>query len=292
MKLSKARQKTTLALLVALIVIINGYNYLTGEKPHTAPLTYTRGAVAPSSVRQGISMRTGKADPLDVFLARRGQKYPGVVRDIFKMENPVPKTRMKLPPPPVVTAPTPSVPEKTPEQIAEESARAELSRFRFLGYLTEKDNTIFLSKDGELFMVKSGGLIQKTYKIKEAGKDSVVLMDTSTPAEVRVELSGSEQAPPAVPQRSQQPQTTPPTLPQRSQQPLITPQQTLEQRQQIIQQRLQTNQQRPRILPQQVPQTSQEPHEQQEFQESEEQQQKPAQKPAQKPVKKSAFPDW
>ncbi len=206
MKLTKDQQKKVLLVLVLVIIFLNGYYYFTGEKSKTAPLTYARGAIASSPVRQGLLSKAGEADPLTVFLARKEEKYPGVVRDIFRMENPStkPMSKPKLPPPPVVTAPTPTVPEKTTEQIAKELATAELSKFRFLGYLTEKDNTLFLSKDGELFMVKSGGVILNNYMIKETGKDYVVLIDTITLAEVRVELSGGEQAPPSMP--SQPPQ--------------------------------------------------------------------------------------
>ena len=46
---------------------------------------------------------------------------------------------------------------------AAELARADMAKFRFLGYLTEKqDSTLFLAKDEELFMVKKGDKIMKT----------------------------------------------------------------------------------------------------------------------------------
>lgn len=206
---TQERQKAILVVLTAVLVLLVIYRVLTAEKPKTAPLTYKRGAVATSPVRQGVS-REGGVDPLDVILARRGEKFPGVARDIFRMENPKPK-----PKPVLVTAvsPTPPPPVKTPEQIAAEAAaaaaeaaraaaaaaaeaaRADLSKFRFLGYLTDKDNTLFLSKDGELFTVKIGDKVQKTYKVKEAGKDSVVLLDTVTHVEVKLELAGGEQSP-------------------------------------------------------------------------------------------------
>jgi hypothetical protein len=198
MTLTKAQQKMVLAALVAGIVLLNVYYYLTADKPRTAPLAYAPGAVASSPVRPGLSSRTSAAaDPLAVFLERREEKFPGVQRDIFRMENPAPRTK---PTPTVVTAVTPTiplVPAKTPEEIAEDLARADLSKFRFLGFLTDKDNTLFLSKEGELFMVKSGDKVLKNYRIKEAGKDYVLLVDTITKVEVRVELSGSEPVPAA-----------------------------------------------------------------------------------------------
>jgi hypothetical protein len=182
-------------------VILNIYFYMTREKPKTAPLTYTRGAVATSSVRAGVLPSASASDPLRMLLAQREEKYPGMIRDIFRMENPAPRTRpvIKTAPTPTLPAPPP-VPVKTPEEIAAEASRADLSKFRFLGYLTDKDSTLFLSKEGELYIVRSGDTVLKNYRVKEANKDYVVLLDTITRVEVRVELSGgAEQA--GAPQR-------------------------------------------------------------------------------------------
>jgi hypothetical protein len=208
MMLSKAQQQMVLIVLVALIVLINGYFYLTGEKPKTAPLTYVRGAVAVAPVRQGPSSRMTGADPLNIFLERRREKFPNVVRDIFRMENPVPKP--KAPSRPV----TPPVIVKTPEEIAAEAAqaaaaaaraaieaaaqaaRADLMKFQFVGYLTDKESTIFLSKEGELFIVKKGSQLLKSYKVKETGKNYVILLDTVTGVEVQLDLPGGEMSPP------------------------------------------------------------------------------------------------
>ena len=110
------------------------------------------------------------------------------------MENPAPKPKSA----PVIAAPPPP-PPPTPEQLEEQrtrlaadAARADMSKFRYLGYLTSKDNTLFLSKDGETFIVRSGDRLQASYQVKEAGKDYVILLDTATRVEVRVELSGGE----------------------------------------------------------------------------------------------------
>lgn len=218
MKLTQAQQTLVLTALVVVLVFLIGYRIMTGEKPKTAPLTYQRGAVASSPVRQGTSSRREGADPLSVFLQRRGEKYPGVARDIFRMENPAPQSAVSHLPP---------VHVKTPEEIAAEAAkaaadaaaaatqsvvetaRADLSKFQFLGYLTEKDSTLFLSKDGELFIVKKGSNILKSYKVKEASRNYVILLDTITGVEVRLELPGGELAPQQAPQQAppQQPLT-------------------------------------------------------------------------------------
>jgi hypothetical protein len=189
MTFTREQQKITLGALIALIALINAYNFMIGGKPKTAPLTYERGAVASSPVRQGLLSIGSGADPLNVFLERHDERYPGVIRDIFRMENPVKKSK----PAPIVmpTTALPPVPVKTPEEIAAEASRADLSKFRFLGYLTDKESTLFLSKEGELFIVKSGDRVLKNYKVKEADKDFVVLLDTVTGVEMRIDMSGS-----------------------------------------------------------------------------------------------------
>lgn len=203
MKLIEAQQKMVLVALVIVFALLIAYRVMTDEKPKTATLMYTRGAVASSRMRQGLSSRAASSDLLNIFLEQRRGKYPGVSRDIFRMENPAPK------PKPVVVShvtATPLVHVKTPEEIAAEAvlaaaqavqaaadaARADLNKFKYLGYLTEKDNTLFLSKERELFIVKRGDKLLKSYKVKEVSKNHVVLLDTVTHVEVQLELSGAE----------------------------------------------------------------------------------------------------
>jgi hypothetical protein len=194
MALTKSQQIMVLAVLVALIIALSVYQRVSLEAPRTQPLIYTRGMKVTSPVRRGISAPGAAADPLTVFFERRAGKYPGVIRDIFRMSVPAPEVRQKpvdVTPVAVITQPVSTVPVKTAEEIAADLARADLSKFRFLGYLTDKDSSLFLSKEGELFIVKSGGMVLKNYQIKTVGKDHVVLYDTVTKVEVRIELTGS-----------------------------------------------------------------------------------------------------
>jgi hypothetical protein len=184
--------------LIALLVVLGAlfvYQRMTAEAPRTMPLTYARGMTVSSPVRRGLAVPGAQADPLTVFLDRKGDRYPGVKRDLFRFSG---DGTVKRPKPvvvtkPVVTAPppVPTAPVRSPEEIAADQARADLSSFRFLGYLTDKDSSLFLSKDGELFIAKSGDRLMKNYLIKTAGKDHVVLMDSVTKVEVRIELTGS-----------------------------------------------------------------------------------------------------
>jgi hypothetical protein len=195
MALTKTQQIKLLTVLVAIIVVIVAYQRASEVAPRTQPLTYTQGMKVSSPVRKGIAAPGGTSDPLLVFLERRIEKYPGVARDLFRMGNTNEQVKKKpvlaTLPVATVTLPTSTIPVKTPEEAAADLARADLSRFRFLGYLTDKDSSLFLSKDGELFIVKSGDTMLKNYQVKAAGKDHVVLFDTITKVEVRVELTGS-----------------------------------------------------------------------------------------------------
>ncbi len=207
MTITKEQQKVLLAVLIGTIVLVNGYRFLAKDKPKVVPLVYDRGAVASSPVRHGLQSRAGEADPLAILLDLSKQRYPGVSRNIFRMENPV-KAKPKPVPVVVVTAPpAPAGPEKTPEEIAADLARADLLKFRYLGYLVEKEMTLFLSKDGELFIVKIGDKVPVGYKVREANKDFVVILDTATRVEARVPLSGSETQLPQQQQQQQQQQT-------------------------------------------------------------------------------------
>jgi hypothetical protein len=185
------QEKQILAALLVVFVVLAAYRMLTGEEPKTAPLTYARGSVALSTVRPGAEARAAGGDLLGVFSDRRRGALPAVSRDIFRMENPAPRAKPKPAPVTIVTPTAPPVPVKTPEETAKDLARADLSKFRFLGYLTDGDNTLFLSKDGENFIVKNGDTVLKTYRIKDAGKDYVILLDAATGVDMRIELSGS-----------------------------------------------------------------------------------------------------
>ena len=195
MTLTRGRQIQVLVVLVAAMAVIYVYQRVTAEAPRTAPLTYTRGMTVSSPVRRGIASPGAQADPLNLFLERQVERYPGVRRDLFRFsgDGAVQRPRPVVVSKPVVTQQPVQLPERSPAEIAAEQARADLSSFRFLGYLTDKDSSLFLSKDGELFIAKSGDRLLKNYMIKSAGKDHVVLLDTETKVEVRIELTGSEE---------------------------------------------------------------------------------------------------
>ncbi len=210
MKLSQEQEKKVLAAALGVLVLLIIYRMATADKPRTVPLAFPPGAVARSTIRQGLAAASG-ADPLNVLLERREEKFPGVSRDIFRMENPAPKPKLK---PRIAAPPPPPVPQRTPEEIAADLSRADLAKFRFLGYLADKDKTLFLSKDGELFIVKSGDRLLKSYQVKEASKDYIILNDTVTNVTARIDFSGAEtqQVPTGAAQRQAPPNQAMPQM--------------------------------------------------------------------------------
>jgi len=193
MTLSENNQKKALIILLAILAILVIYRIMTVEKPKTAPLIYKEGAVAATTTRPGISTRSGDSDPLNIFFRQREERFPGVSRDIFKTANPVPKPKAMLKPVTLPTPTAPPVPVKTPEEIAADLAKADLSKFRLLGTMIDDEITLFLSKGGESFIAKKGDIVQKGYKVIEATKDYAILLDTITRVQVRLEITGSEQ---------------------------------------------------------------------------------------------------
>ncbi len=183
--MNAGQEKRALAVFAVLFAALLVYRIATSEKARTAPLRYAPGAVAASPIREG------GAGPLAALAGRRRERFPGVVRDLFRMADAAPRPKPKAAPLKPVAPPPPPVPVKTPEEIAKDRSREDLAKFRFLGYLTDKDSSLFLSKDGELYIAKSGDRILANYLVKETGKDYVILLDTTTAVEARIELSGS-----------------------------------------------------------------------------------------------------
>ena len=111
MALTEIQEKKVLVVLLAILAIFIVYRVLTAEEQKRVPLTYKRGAVATSAVRTGHASPGGTIDPLQVFLKKKAEKFPGVKRNIFLMADPKPRPKKKPPMP--KAPPPPPVPVKT-----------------------------------------------------------------------------------------------------------------------------------------------------------------------------------
>ncbi len=100
----------------------------------------------------------------------------------------------KLPPPPPVKkveAPPPGPPPKTPEQLAEEAARAELGQIKLVGVVFRGDKgQAFLVKGDQLYMVQSGEKVGERFQVEAIRPDSVQLKDPATQVGGQIPVSG------------------------------------------------------------------------------------------------------
>jgi len=180
----KNRQDYFKLLLVALFgvwVVIAVYQWGTPEKQKRVPLTYTRdGKAIRTSTKEGGAM-TLHLDLLEKSREVKWDKPKNIFRPIKIYKT---TTTTTLPPIPEVYLPT-------PEEIAAEKARQDLSRFKVLGFLDKGGHQeVFLSKDGELFIVRQGDMIQNRYRLKalynESNREGVILLDPNTNVEVTI----------------------------------------------------------------------------------------------------------
>ena len=110
-------------------------------------------------------------------------------RDLFQakvMAPPVkPKkieAKIQLPPP---------IPEKTPEQLAEEAARAELAQIKLVGIVSRGSKPqAFLLKGDQAIMVFSGDKAGDRFTVEAIDTDSVQLKDPQTKVTGQISMSG------------------------------------------------------------------------------------------------------
>lgn len=205
--MARLNPKLLLAVLVGIWIVLLAYRILSHEEPKRVPLTYRKGqAVA------GAPTGDKRASTGDKKVASKGEERRDLTLklDLLNRKPPEPGEGLKnlflplhfelpkppAPPPtiPPIPPPTlpPSPPPPTPEEIAAEEARKELSEFRYLGYLNRGGKEqAFLAKKETLFTAKRGEIITGTFLLKEVNNNFVVIEETATRVEITLALTGS-----------------------------------------------------------------------------------------------------
>jgi len=164
-------------------VLILIYQWDSSGPPKRVPLTYEKGG------KKGAGLKSGEEAfklNLDLLEKSRSVAY-AKPKNIFK---PV-EFYKPPPPPPLPPPPVPEVKGPTPEELAAQRARQELSEFRVLGFLTKAGREeVFLSKGGELLIARQGDLIKNQFLLKELQGGRVVLKDPITNVEVTIVVEG------------------------------------------------------------------------------------------------------
>ncbi|MFL6622144.1 MAG: hypothetical protein ACJ8NR_05955 [Sulfurifustis sp.] len=125
-------------------------------------------------------------DLLRVKVALDTEKRAPLHRDLFH-----PKLAIVKAPPPPKPEPPPGPPPKTPEQLAEEAARAELTQIKLVGivFRAEKGEA-FLVKGDQAFIVHRGDKVGERFAVESVSADAVLLKDPATQVSGKITVSG------------------------------------------------------------------------------------------------------
>jgi Tfp pilus assembly protein PilP len=92
-----------------------------------------------------------------------------------------------------VIEPPPGPPPKTPEEIAEEAARAELGQLRLVGVVFRGEKgQAFLVKGDQLYMVQTGGRVGDRFQVESIRPESIQLKDPATRVTGSIPVSGKK----------------------------------------------------------------------------------------------------
>lgn len=132
--------------------------------------------------------------------APRVQQADAMRRDPFQLRRAsvaaVP-VRVRSPAPAVVaTAPVaapivPEPPQKSPEQLAEEAARAELGKYKLVGIVVRgSGGEAFLVRNEQLFFAHRGDTLDGRFAVDSVHADRVVLRDPATKVQGTIHVAG------------------------------------------------------------------------------------------------------
>lgn len=194
------RKRLLLAALAGLLVLSLTYAFWAMPRQEKAP---PRTETPRPAAKRPVA---GKKEPPPAdrlhlgLLAQEPQPFSGAERDIFRFHGgwapalqeveTVMPTAVAAPPPP------PPPPPPTPEEIL----RGIVAQVTFLGFLDKGGvRTVFLSKGGEVFLVKAGEAFgkDKTLLAKEISGRELVIGWVQGPETVRVQLIENEALKPA-----------------------------------------------------------------------------------------------
>jgi hypothetical protein len=111
-------------------------------------------------------------------------------RNLFQPRLPAPVAPARKKVEPKVEAPPPP-PAKTPEQLAEEAARAELGQIKLVGVVFRGEKgQAFLVKGDQVYMVNTGGKVGERFEVEAIRPDSIQLKDPATRVNGQIPVSG------------------------------------------------------------------------------------------------------
>lgn len=188
------RQRLLLAVVLILLAVAVVSAYLRWPHQQTVKTATTSSPRSRSLTAQKPGADTvPKVDDRFVrldLLEQEGQRFSGFRRNIFRLAPPEgphggkpPVTVLKPPPPPA------NVPPVSPPMPLSPPVQRDMARFTFLGFL-KKDGvqTVFLSKDNKIVLVKKGDRIEGKYEATGLTDDALTIRVLSDGTEVVIPL--------------------------------------------------------------------------------------------------------
>ncbi len=198
------RQKLALFLLLIGLVVAVAYAFIRSPKQQEATVLKNRPGDRATALRKEPAAPKAAVVPaggvrLDLL---QGNSAGGVgyrrniFAPLFKEEEkpgmlklpPPPPPPQKLPPPPppvAAQAPPPPPPPPTPAQLDE----AELGKIVFLGFLKKGgERTVFLSKGGQIFVVKKGGQVGPKFRVADLTEDAITIKSVDSDRQMVIPL--------------------------------------------------------------------------------------------------------
>jgi hypothetical protein len=182
------RQKTLLFILVLIFAAAVIYAYLHLPDQRTVKLGTNPTGTSAAGVRPGSATAKPASTRVDLTLLDTVlPKFSGFKRNIFTLAPPVTRRKLPLPPPP--PPPSPPPPPPSPSQTAQNEMVNEMAKFTFLGFLLKDDRkTVFLQKNNEIFVVKTGDRIDNKYVVANIGNDALTIDSTSGGGQIVIPL--------------------------------------------------------------------------------------------------------
>jgi hypothetical protein len=176
-----------LGLAVLVLALLNFWQWGAPAQTSQAPAAAPAGALR----AEDFQLRVGfaAADPAQT------------ARNVFEPKlpphpPPAPKKKVEVvaaPPPPPPPAPVADAgpPPKTPEQLAEEAAQAELKQIKLVGVVFRGEKgQAFLVKGDQLYMVHAGGKVGERFLVEAIRADSIQLKDPASRVLGQIPVSG------------------------------------------------------------------------------------------------------
>jgi len=165
-----------LAIAILLLGVLNLWQWKTPASAARERGRTIAGAVRPDD----FQLKVGLAAPESASSARNlfQPRLPAPVAPVRKK----PELKVEAPPPP---------PAKTPEQLAEEAARAELGQIKLVGVVFRGEKgQAFLVKGDQVYMVNTGGKVGERFEVEAIRADSIQLKDPATRVNGQIPVSG------------------------------------------------------------------------------------------------------